>query len=61
MGEEMSKQAWSIIGGVAMVVSISAILWFSKDGKLDTLPAIILLLAAFIAFWMLFGRRTKKN
>ena len=39
MGEEMSKQVWSIIGGVALVVSISAILWFSKVWKLDTLAA----------------------
>jgi hypothetical protein len=60
-GEEMSKQVWSIIGGIALVVSISAILWLSKIGKLDVIPAIILLLAAFFTFWLLFGRKTKKK
>jgi hypothetical protein len=57
----MSKQLISIFGGIALVVSISAILWASKIGKLDTVPAIILLLAVLLAFWFFIGRRTKKK
>jgi hypothetical protein len=57
----MSKQLISIFGGIALVVSISAILWASKIGKLDTIPAIILLLAVLLAFWFFIGRRTKKK
>jgi len=60
-GAEMSKQVVSIIAGIALVVSMAAILWFSKIGKLDTIPAIILLLAVLFAFWFFFGRRPKKK
>jgi len=61
IGEEMSKQILSIFGGIALVVSISAILWLSKTGKLDVIPAILLLLAALFAFWIFFGRKSKKS